>query len=144
MRVSGVTLSYRRFLKHALTHGNLEKDEFVMALTSAKYVPDLDKHESISDLTGEVSGGGYVRQKVVNPQLSTKDNTLIWSCDDVKFVADGGDLVCRYWVLFSQTSQLLFLAGSIFDAKKQKDTIVTDGNSLTIYCKQGLWELSLG
>jgi hypothetical protein len=114
-----------------------------MGLVSSKHVPDVDTHKSKADLSNELVGNGYARQKLSDISLKEEGDSLVWSCKDVKFIADGGDLTCRYWFIINDSHDVLFLFGGI-DEKKTKDTIITDGNSLIIYCAQGLWGLSLG
>lgn len=52
---------YNSCLEEALTGGiNFSADSFACLLVDASYVPDIDLHTTRADVTGEVSGVGYI------------------------------------------------------------------------------------
>lgn len=145
MKVSGVVRCFRNYYRLALTCCSLE-DSYIMVLLGNGYSPDLDKHKTLSDLSHEpATSTGYKRQTLAG-KITESEGNILYCCDDVKFLADGGDIKARYWVIYNDThkDKPLFLLGTIAEEKKGKETVITDGNSLTIYCAQGLWGLSLG
>lgn len=58
-------------------------------LFTSSYVPDIDAHTFVSDLSGEVSGGGYVQKTLVGKTLtySSADNEVQASASQVSWTS---------------------------------------------------------
>lgn len=79
-------------------------DTIKIALLDQGYNPDQDAHEFASDLTNELSGGGYARQ-TLTAKTTVYDgptNTLSLGCGDVTFASLTGTNI-RYAVVFKDT-----------------------------------------
>lgn len=150
MKVCGVTMQYRSAVERVYTDWNLATDSFEMRLCSGEYVPDLDAHKVCKDLTNECSTGGYAAQSV-KTLFTQKDLDgkayLVFSIAGAVFKALNGEFKARYWVLCntSHSGSPLFLCATIDSElhKKKKDTVITDGNSLTIEASD-IWAVALG
>lgn len=83
---------------------NYGADTIKMALLDQGYSPDQDAHEFVSDLTNELSGGGYARQTLTGKATvyDGPTNVLTVGCDDVTFASLTGTNI-RYAVVFKDT-----------------------------------------
>lgn len=79
-------------------------DTIKVALLDQGYVPDQDAHEFVSDLTNELTGGGYARV-TLTAETAVYDgptNTLSLGCADVTFPSLTGTNI-RFAVVFKDT-----------------------------------------
>lgn len=78
----------------------LNDDIVVLLLTDA---PDIDADTYISDLTGEITGGGYVRKTLASKTVTTDDtnNRTIADAGDVQWTALTNSF--RYYVVAQST-----------------------------------------
>lgn len=78
----------------------LNDDIVVLLLTDA---PDIDADTYISDLTGEITGGGYVRKTLASKTVTTDDtnNRTIADAEDVQWTALTNAF--RYYVVAKST-----------------------------------------
>jgi len=143
MKVSGLTMMYRGFLKRIVTDANLSSDSFRMYLVDGSYSPDLTEHTTKKDLTTAV-----LEMSLKNSRLTDKDGELVFSFDDAVFEVLGPEKKCRHWVIYDETlaDNPLFLCG-VLDSeahRKKKDSVITDGNSLTVTGVGGVWAITYG
>lgn len=78
----------------------LNDDIVVLLLTDA---PDIDADTYISDLSGEITGGGYVRKTLASKTVTTDDtnNRTIADAEDVQWTALTNAF--RYYVVAKST-----------------------------------------
>lgn len=102
---------YNNWIKVQGTTANLATDIFKILLTSSSYVPNSASHTQLSDVTGELTGPGYVRQVLGSVTFTESGGTATFDCDDIQFVATSGTHTAKYWVIYDDT-----LAGDILVA----------------------------
>jgi hypothetical protein len=96
-------MASKLYLKgRAALHGanvDLDGATIVAILCSSSYTPNQDTHEFITDLTNELSGGGYARVTITGKVITTDagTNTTKWTSDPIVFPALTGTF--RYMVL---------------------------------------------
>ncbi len=87
----------------AIVNGNIVylTDTIVVMLFTA--APDIDNDTFISDLTGEITGGGYVRKTLASKTITTDDtnNRTIFDAADVQWT--GLTNAFRYIVVAKST-----------------------------------------
>lgn len=85
---------------------NWEVETFKALLVTASYTPDKD-HEFVDDVSAnELSGTGYSRATIANPDRSvnTTDDVIVYDCDDVEFgTIDTGE-TARYMILYMEVN----------------------------------------
>lgn len=113
---------------------DLDNDTFIVGLSDSNYTPDRTTHETLSDITDEISGNGYGRQTLANVTLTEPVNgTWEFDADNPVFTATGGSIVARWWWLFDDTptspADPLCFYGLLDNAVA--DVTTTDGNTLT-------------
>lgn len=84
---------------------DLSADTIKVLLTSSVYVPNVDTHSFLTDVTNELAGSGYGRQTLANKTV-TQNNALdkaIFTSDPADFLAAGGTITARRAVLFHDT-----------------------------------------
>ncbi len=124
---------------------NLASDVFKMLLVTSSYVPDLAFHSVLSDVSGEVTGSGYVQQTLGNVTFSQSLGTAKFDFDDPVFSASGGNWTARRWIIYDDSVAVplkpLIAVGLIDSA--DMDVLVTDSNTLTFNVNAaGLFTLS--
>lgn len=124
---------------------DLNSHALKMALVTSSYVFDA-AHSTLSDITNEVSGGGYARQDLANVVFSEASGTGKLDFDDPVFPASGGNWTARRWIIFNSSpvspANPLICSGLIDSGNN--DVTVTDGNSLTFVVPgAGLFTLTL-
>jgi hypothetical protein len=81
--------------------GNIDLDgaTIVAILCTSSYTPAQDTHEFVTDLTNELSGGGYARETLTSKAVTydAGSNTVKWTADPIVFTALTGTF--RYMVL---------------------------------------------
>ncbi len=140
-------IAYDTF-KRDLINGTIDVDgdTFISGLSSSSYTPARTTHETVSDITNELSGNGYSRQTLSSVALS-EPATGTWMFDsaDPVFTASGGSIVARWYWVFDDTptspADPLCHYGLIDDTPA--DVTVTTGNTLTLEVNvSGWWRLS--
>jgi hypothetical protein len=92
----------------------------VLLLTDA---PDIDNDTYISDLTGEITGGGYVRKTLASKTVTTDDANN-------RSIADAADV---QWTGLSNTFRYIVVAQSTGnDATSRLLTTIDTGSNQTI------------
>jgi hypothetical protein len=92
----------------------------VLLLTDA---PDIDNDTYISDLTGEITGGGYVRKTLASKTVTTDDANN-------RSIADAADV---QWTGLSNTFRYIAVAQSTGnDATSRILTVIDTGSNQTI------------
>lgn len=78
-------------------------DTISVGLFSAAAAPDIDADTFLSDITGELSGGGYVRKTLASKTVTTDDanNRSIADAADVQWTSLTGTF--RYIITFEDT-----------------------------------------
>lgn len=114
---------------------DLENDTFICGLSTSAYTFDKNAHETLSDITNELSGNGYARQTLTGVAFTEPTNgTWRFTSNDVVFAASGGALLARTWWIFDDTPTSpvdpLCFAGLLDDTPA--DVSTADGSSLTI------------
>jgi len=114
---------------------DVDTDTFIMGLSTSTYTPNQNTHETLSDITNELSGNGYARQTLASVTLTEPSNgTWMFDSANPVFTASGGSLVARYWWIFDDTptspADPLFAYGLLDDSPA--DVTTTDGNTLTV------------
>ena len=125
---------------------DVDGDTFICGLSTSTYTPARATHETISDITNELSGNGYSRQTLASVALSEPaTGTGMFDSADPVFTASGGSLVARWYWIFDDTpsSPLDPLCWyGLLDATPA-DVTVTDGNTLTLEVNvSGWWRYS--
>lgn len=112
---------------------DMDGDTFKMALfTSASNAATLTNTE-LGNLTNEVANGsGYLTggNTLAGVTWSQTGGTVTFDCNDSVWTADGGSIVARYAVIYSDTSITDKLVA--FSLLGPSDVTATDGNTLTI------------
>jgi hypothetical protein len=129
--MDGTTNIYNSWKENMVEGANLGSDSFVMLLTTSSYTPSAS-HTTISNITNELSGDGYVRYSHTIVTSGQTSGTYTFDIDNAEFEADGDDWTARYWVLFDDTlaGDPLVAWGLLDDTPA--DVEVTDGNKLTV------------
>lgn len=127
---------------------DLDGDTWIMGLSTSTYTPDVNTHETLTDITNEVVGNGYARQTLTSVTLTEPTNGT-WRFDsaDAVFTAAGGSIVARYYWIFDDTptapADPLFCYGAL--DVTPLDVTTTNGNTLTVQVNaSGYYELSGG
>ena len=113
---------------------DLANDTIKLALfTSASNAGTLT-NATFASLTNEVSGNGYTAtgNTLATVVVSTSGGTLTFDSDATVFNASGGDIVARFYVLYSDTPTNKPLIGVALLDDTPADVTVTDGNPMTI------------
>jgi hypothetical protein len=140
-------IAYDSF-KRDLINGTMDvdTDTFICGLSTSAYTPNRSTHETVSNITNELSGNGYARQTLASVAL-TEPTTGTWMFDsaDPVFTASGGSIVARYYWVFDDTptspADPLCHYG-LLDTTPA-DVTATDGNTLTLEVNvSGWWRLS--
>ena len=134
---SGSLVFYNPAIVHVLSDtinlANSGANVFKCLLLTNSYTPDLD-HEYISDLTNELAGNGYGRQSLTGITLSQTGGTVKWDADNPEFLAVGGALTARYYVLAHvnlQVDSAAELIGYGLLDDTPGDVVATAGNKIT-------------
>lgn len=77
-------------------------DVYKVLLVTDSYTFDI-AHSDISDVTNEVSGGGYSRQTLANVTFETINSLLNLDCSDAVFTATTG-FVARAFIVYDDTT----------------------------------------
>lgn len=81
---------------------NYNPDVFKCILVQSGYTPSIS-HTQLSDITNEVSGGGYARQTLANVSFETISSLLNFDCADSTFTATTG-FTARYFIVYDDTT----------------------------------------
>ena len=107
----------------SVINGNIDylTDTIVVALYSD--APDIDADTYLSDLTGELSGGNYVRKTLAGKSVSTDDTNN-------RSIADATDV---QWTLLTGTFRYIVTAKSTgVDATSRLLSVIDTGSNQTI------------
>lgn len=138
MPTSTATITlYESFLYYgAINAFNWSTNSIVMGLCTSSYTPSASTHETLSDITNEVSGGGYARQTLANGSYtySSSDGGIIAELDPPTFSGTGSGFTARYWFMFNDsiTGDPLIAYGLIDNASGGTDVTVGASQDLTI------------
>ena len=144
MATTTATLIAYDSVKRDKNNGTIDwdNDTFIIGLSTSTYTPNRSTHETLSDITNELSGNGYSRQTLASVTL-TEPTAGTWMFDSANpvFTASGGSLVARYWWMFDDTptspADPLCFYGLLDDTPA--DVTVTDGNTLTLEINANGW-----
>lgn len=78
-------------------------DTVICALLTETYVPNQDTHANLSDLTGELAGGGYARVALTAKTSTRAAGVVTLSCANVAFASFTADPGPRYAVFAVNT-----------------------------------------
>lgn len=138
--------SFKRDLQNGTI--DVDNDTFICGLSTSTYTPAKSTHETLTDITNEVSGNGYSRQTLAGVAL-TEPVAGTWQFDsnDPVFTASGGSIVARYWWVFDDTPTSpvdpLCFYGELDDTPA--DVTTTDTNTLTLQVNaNGFYRISGG
>lgn len=138
--------SYKRDFQNGTI--DVDTDVFIMGLSTTTYVPNYGTHETLTDITNEVTGNGYARQTLASVTL-TEPVAGTWQFDsaDAVFTASGGSIVARFYWIFDDTptspADPLFCSGNL--DVTPADVTTTDSNTLTVQVNaNGYYRLSGG
>lgn len=138
--------SFKRDLQNGTI--DLDGDTWIMGLATSTYTPNVATHETVSDITNEVTGNGYSRQTLTGVAL-TEPVGGTWQFDsaDAVFTASGGSIVARVYFIFDDTptapADPLFCYGEL--DVTPADVTTTDSNTLTLQVNaSGYYRLSGG
>lgn len=141
-------LNLYEHLGESLADGSidLDSDTLKVALFTSSHTPSASSHESFDALTNEVSAGnGYTAggATLANVTLSRSGGTAKLDANDVVWTADGGSIVARYAVIYSETADKVI--GYFVLDDTPADVTVTDGNTLTIswHASNGILTISV-
>lgn len=140
---TGTINFYEIFSKNIGEAANLGSDTFILGLTTSSYTPNAGTHETLSDITNEVSGNGYSRATLGSVTWTESGGTATFDFADPTFTASGGSIVARYYFIFNDTvtGDPLVCYGLLDNTPA--DVTVTDGNTLTLNINaSGLFTLS--
>jgi hypothetical protein len=102
MAATGTFTFYEKGLGK-LVGGSIDLDatDIRVLLTTSAYVPNVATHEFVASITNELAGNGYARQALV-AEAKTHVGSGVWMFDsnNPEWVASGGTLVARYFVLY--------------------------------------------
>lgn len=138
--------SYKRDVQNGVI--DVDSDSFIAGLSSSSYTPNKNTHETLSDITNELSGNGYARQTLTGVALSEPSNgTWRFDANDPVFTAAGGSIVARFWWIFDDTpsspADPLCFYGLLDNTPA--DVTTTDTNTLTMQVNaSGFYQLSGG
>jgi hypothetical protein len=146
---TGTLIVYDSF-KRDIQNGTIDVDgdTFICGLSTSVYVPDRSAHETLANITNEVTGNGYARQTLLGVTLTEPvAGTWRFDSDDPVFTAAGGSIVARWWWIFDDTptspADPLCFYGLLDNTPA--DVTTTDTNTLTIQVNaSGYYELSGG
>ncbi len=144
---TGTVIIYDSWKKYMATVANLATDTFKIGLTTSSYTPSQSAHETLSDITNEVSGNGYARQTLGSVTWNEASGTVTFDFTDPVFSASGGSITARYFFIYDDTptspADPLVCYGLLDDSPA--DVVTTDGNTLTFNVNaSGLYTLSGG
>lgn len=115
---------------------NLDTPDLRLLLTTATYTPDAATHDYVNDITNEVAGGtGYARYALA-AEAKSEPTAGTWMVDsnDPSWVASGGSIVAKYWVLYNYNASdaaAELIAYGLLDTSGSSVT-TTSGNTLSI------------
>lgn len=110
----------------------------IVALTGRDYTPDFMSHKSISDVTDEVVGNGYVRQTLTGLKKDESvPGKIILSANNVLFEANGGQWGATRWVMYEADADGTLVAAGLINESREDDTVITDGNQLELLFEPG-------
>lgn len=97
------TFNKFRLRQHNGSPINFTSDTLKILLTNASYTPNKDTHEFVSDVTNELSGGGYVRKTLASGTvtLNTTTDKIEIDAADITWTALTGTV--RRGVLFKDS-----------------------------------------
>ena len=107
----------------AVINGNIDflNDDIVVALFTD--APDIDADTYLSDLTGELSGGGYIRKTLASKTVTTDDTNN-------RSIADAADV---QWTGLTGTFRYIVTAkNSGSDATSRLLSVIDTGSNQTI------------
>ena len=107
----------------AIINGNIDflTDTIVVALYTD--APDIDADTFLSDLTGEITGGGYVRKTLASKTVTTDDTNN-------RSVADAADV---QWTTLTNSFRYIVVAKSTgSDATSRCLTVIDTGSTQII------------
>jgi hypothetical protein len=123
---------------------DLDDDVFKISLYTSSLTPDAATQTVKGDLSNEVTGSGYAEQTCA-ATWTRSGATVTFDCADATFTASGGDIVCRFAVLWDDTPSSPadpLVAYSLLD-NTPADVTTVDGTSLTIQINaSGVFTLS--
>ena len=122
---------------------NLDTPDVRILLTTSSYTPSATTHDYVNDITNEVAGGtGYARFALVSEAKSEPTaGTWMFDSDDPAWVASGGSIVARYWVMYNYNASdasAELIAYGLLDATNT-DVTTTTGNTLSIIVPATGW-----
>ena len=107
----------------AVINGNIDflTDTIVVALYTD--APDIDADTFLSDLTGEITGGGYVRKTLASKTVTTDDTNN-------RSIADAADV---QWTALTNSFRYIVVAKSTgSDATSRLLSVIDTGSTQTI------------
>ena len=114
---------------------DLDADTFYVALFLSTSNCATLTHDDLADLTNQHANAfGYVTggQPLDGVVWTEAAGVITFDCDAEVFTAAGGDIVCRFAVIYNWThADDLLVAFSLLD-NSPADVTATDGNTLTI------------
>lgn len=136
---TGTFVFYESFAKSGHEGMNLGSDTLKVLLTTSSYTPAAATHETLSDITNEVSGSGYARQTLGTVTHTETGGVATLDSADVEFTASGGSITARYWVLYNDTSSSdELIAYGLLD-NTPADVVTADGDTLTVAPNASGW-----
>jgi hypothetical protein len=129
------TLIFYDSFKEAIADGriDLDTDTFKLMLTTSTYVPNVGTHTVKTDVTNEISNGGYTAggQALGSVTWGQVAGTATFDAANVTWTASGTSLVAHYAVLYSDNTGKDLICYITLDATPADITVVV-GNSLTV------------
>lgn len=113
---------------------DLDGDTFKCALFTSSLTP-AQTDDSYTALTNEVANGsGYTTggETLTSVTWVEAAGVATFDCADIVWTASGGDIVCRYAVIYDDTAaNKQLVAMSLLD-NTPADITITDGSALTL------------
>ena len=130
---------YESFAKSGYEGMDLANDTLKVLLTTSSYTPSASTHETLTDITNEVSGNGYAQQTLGTVTLTETGGVATLDSADVAYTASGGTITARYWVLYNDTSASdELIAYGLLD-NTPADVATADGDTLTVAPNASGW-----
>ena len=140
LELTGTLQWYKSWSLEQGRAANLASDSFKMLLCTEDYAPDAENHSQLSDITNEVADAGYARQTLQNVSWAFAGSVAVFSFDPVVFEAPDGDIPCKYWVLYDDTTSgdLLMCYGLL--SSNGSSVTIEDGKDMTLSFVGGLFQ----
>jgi hypothetical protein len=106
---------------------DLNGHTFKAMLATSSYAPVVDTHDDLSDVTNEVSGGGYSQVTITGKTLTRSAGTIVFDADDVNF-GSAVTITAKYIVIYDDTHASKALLGYM-DLEQNNATGVSSTSS---------------